>query len=55
MDGLTGLSHFGYPSSDLDATIAFYTEVSNATVQWQTERQTKICITGGFQLAIRRR
>ncbi|HVB05559.1 MAG TPA: VOC family protein [Acidimicrobiales bacterium] len=51
MDGLGGLSHFGFPSADLDRTIAFYTEVLGAKVQWQTERQTKIYV-GDIGLAI---
>jgi catechol 2,3-dioxygenase-like lactoylglutathione lyase family enzyme len=51
MDGISGLSHFGYPSADLDRTIAFYTEVLGGTVQWQTERQTKLYV-GGIGLAI---
>jgi catechol 2,3-dioxygenase-like lactoylglutathione lyase family enzyme len=51
MDGLTGLSHFGYAASDLDRTVTFYTEVLGATVQWQTERQTKLYV-GEVGLAI---
>jgi metallothiol transferase len=51
MDGLTGLSHFGFASADLDRTVRFYTEVLGARVQWQTERQVKLYI-GEIGMAI---
>jgi catechol 2,3-dioxygenase-like lactoylglutathione lyase family enzyme len=51
MDGLKGLSHYGYPSSDLERTVAFYTEVLGAKVEWATERQIKLYV-GELGLAI---
>ncbi len=51
MDGLTGLSHFGFASGDLDRTLRFYTEVLGARVEWQTERQIKLYV-GGVGMAI---
>ena len=51
MAGLTGLSHAGFASSDLDRTVDFYTRVLGARVQWQTERQIKLYV-GDLGLAI---
>ncbi len=51
MNGLTGLSHTGFASADLDRTVRFYTEVLGAKVQWQTERQIKLYV-GDVGLAI---
>ena len=51
MPGLTGLSHAGFASSDLERTVKFYTQVLGAKVQWQTERQIKLYV-GDLGLAI---
>ena len=51
MPGLTGLSHAGFASSNLERTLDFYTNVLGAKVQWQTERQIKLYV-GDLGLAI---
>ena len=51
MPGITGLSHAGFASSDLERTLDFYTNVLGAKVQWQTERQIKLYV-GDLGLAI---
>jgi catechol 2,3-dioxygenase-like lactoylglutathione lyase family enzyme len=51
MAGLTGLSHAGFASSNLERTMEFYTKVLGAKVQWQTERQIKLYV-GDLGLAI---
>lgn len=51
LDGLGGLSHFGFASSDLDRTVDFYTTVCGAELVWQTEKQCKLYV-GDVGMAI---
>lgn len=51
MEGLIGMSHFGFASADLDRSVRFYVDVLGARLQWQTEHQIKLYV-GDIGMAI---
>lgn len=59
MKSLTGLSHSGFDVEDLDRTLAFYTKVLGAKLQWRLDQNVRTPLMklyiGDFGLSILKR